>query len=284
MSVDWLARVASIKTNNKVVNGFTSYAPNKPLLLLYLISNLYNKHSSKTNWVTVNKELGEILSNYGNKANALDPFFRLRSDKLFEVPGIDSSGYKSPQSKGYITFINEFNPEGYLPKDFEVYLLQDNNIQKVIGLVLHKFFSKTIHDLVLSDLKLPNDYYPCDIPKGEVNRGREFAKKVLDNYNHRCLFCDYYGVLNSKYIGIDAAHIVMFSRNGPNVIENGLSLCTLCHRLFDRGVLSLDDSFKILISPLYTGKLSVKINEPIVTPSARMIMHAKWHRTEIFNG
>lgn len=284
MSVNWLERLNSIKTNNKITNGFTSYAPNKPLLLLYLISNLYNNNSSLTNWATVNKELGEVLMNYGNKGNVLDPFFRLRTDKLFEVPAIDKSNFTNPQEGGFIAYLNRENPEGFLPKEFEIFLLQADNMSKVIGIILHKYFPMTIHDMVLTDLNLPYTYHLPVMPRSEIRRERAFSKTVLSKYKYRCLFCDYYGVLNKKNVGIDAAHIVMHSRGGSNSIDNGLSLCSLCHRLFDRGALSLDGGFNILVSPFYEGKLNVKINEPIVNPTANMLIHVNWHRREIFNG
>ena len=67
MSIDWKGRVDSIKTYNKLENGKMSYAVNKPLLILYLISQLKKNGKSDSSWKDVEESLGKILQNYGKK-------------------------------------------------------------------------------------------------------------------------------------------------------------------------------------------------------------------------
>jgi putative restriction endonuclease len=284
VSLTWEEKVANIKTNNKTnISGLRSYAPNKPLLLLYLMSKLLANKKSNVRWSQVEKDLGAVLINYGRKQNVIDPFFRLRRDGLFVVEAIDSSSFTDPQNKGFQKFLNQENPEGRLPKEFEEYLLIEDNMRRIIGIILNKYFPYSIYDLILSDVNLPNNYIPPTESSLDKKRSAKFIKEVINTYSGRCVFCDFNGEINGKAIGVDAAHIVQHSRGGEDSIENGLSLCTLCHRLFDRGVITLNDEFKVLISPKYKGRIAIKINEPIVKGGAKMLQNLRWHREEVFN-
>ena len=48
---------------------------------------------------------------------------------------------------------------------------------------------------------------------------------------------------------IDACHIVPFSESHDDTITNGLSLCPNLHRAFDRGLLSIDENYKVVLQP-----------------------------------
>lgn len=47
---------------------------------------------------------------------------------------------------------------------------------------------------------------------------------------------------------LEAAHIVPFVENGPHEVSNGLLLRSDLHRLFDRGYVSVDESYRLLVS------------------------------------
>jgi putative restriction endonuclease len=284
MTINWIERVESIKTNNKKIKGKMSYAVNKPLLLLYLIGKLINSGKSDSKYSEVEHDLGEILQNFGNKKNTLDPFFRLRADGLFVVKEIDMSKFSSPQDKGYSQFLKSRNPVGYLERDFEKYLKLGNNLQIIVGLLLSKYFQYSIHNDVLSDVKLHVNPILPEKNMLDAKRDRLFAKTILEKYDSKCLFCGYFGSISGRNVGMEAAHIVMHSRGGSNTADNGLSLCSLCHRLFDRGVISLDPDCKIIISKFYSGKLTYITNKPILKGNSTIKENIRWHRQEIFNG
>ena len=46
---------------------------------------------------------------------------------------------------------------------------------------------------------------------------------------------------------IDACHIVPFSESHDDTITNGISLCPNLHRAFDRGLISLDTEYRVLV-------------------------------------
>jgi putative restriction endonuclease len=65
-----------------------------------------------------------------------------------------------------------------------------------------------------------------------------FRKALLDVYEHSCAFCG----LSFDFL-LDAAHIVLWSKSSESQrldVRNGLLLCSVHHRLFDAGVLSVD--------------------------------------------
>ncbi|MCA9138649.1 MAG: HNH endonuclease [Planctomycetales bacterium] len=94
---------------------------------------------------------------------------------------------------------------------------------------------------------------------------------------------------------VDAAHIHQFADSRNNDPRNGLALSKNVHWLFDRGLWSIDDDYRVLVAagefaescpdqtPLadYTGKkLRLPINEQL-WPAPR---HCRWHRKHRFRG
>jgi len=47
---------------------------------------------------------------------------------------------------------------------------------------------------------------------------------------------------------IDACHIVPFSESHDDTITNGIALCPNLHRAFDRGLISIDQNYRVLVS------------------------------------
>lgn len=72
-----------------------------------------------------------------------------------------------------------------------------------------------------------------------------FRRSVLSNYNYQCAMCQ----INNKKL-LNAGHIIPWSvdeslRSNP---QNGLSLCALHDRAFDRGLLTLDNDCRIVLA------------------------------------
>jgi putative restriction endonuclease len=72
-----------------------------------------------------------------------------------------------------------------------------------------------------------------------------FRDAVLASYNYRCTICDL-GLLEL----LNASHIIPWSRNVERRADprNGLALCAIHDRAFDRGLLTISESFSVLIS------------------------------------
>ena len=54
-------------------------------------------------------------------------------------------------------------------------------------------------------------------------------------------------------MGLEAAHIRWHQAGGPDIEGNGMALCSLHHKLFDRGAFTLDSSFRVIVSDDING-------------------------------
>ena len=67
-----------------------------------------------------------------------------------------------------------------------------------------------------------------------------FKKRVLEAYGFTCAFCG----LQLKLI--DAAHILPVENDGTDETWNGIALCALHHRAYDRNLITFDERYQIL--------------------------------------
>lgn len=68
--------------------------------------------------------------------------------------------------------------------------------------------------------------------------GRQFSQSVRAAYGYRCAFCGLkLGRLEGVRSGIDAAHILAWSKHELDVLPNGIALCKLHHWAFDAGIM-----------------------------------------------
>ena len=81
-----------------------------------------------------------------------------------------------------------------------------------------------------------------------VVRDRVFRKIVLRAYDERCAVTGLKLINGGGRAEVDAAHIRPVEANGPDIVNNGLALSGTAHWMFDRGLISLNDDLKILIS------------------------------------
>lgn len=84
----------------------------------------------------------------------------------------------------------------------------------------------------------------------EKVRDAGFRKRVIAAYEHRCAFC---GVQMDL---IDAAHIVPVGHpQSTDETTNGVSLCALHHRAFDKSLVTFDHRWRIRVSNREVNRL-----------------------------
>jgi putative restriction endonuclease len=93
---------------------------------------------------------------------------------------------------------------------------------------------------------------------------------------------------------LEAAHIKWHQAGGPDEEANGLALCALHHKLFDRGVWTLDAQSVFLVSDLANGNESLQSvllhfhGKPIAAPQRQAFYPSpkfvNWHVQEVFKG
>lgn len=122
-------------------------------------------------------------------------------------------------------------------------------------------------------------------------RDEAFRRHVREAYKNTCAVTGLCLINGGGRPEVEAAHIRPVERDGPDAVSNGLALTRTVHWLFDRGLVSVDDSYRLLISPrgLPVGLAPlVRANAALALPSApEHRPHPKfleWHRTNCFKG
>jgi putative restriction endonuclease len=119
-----------------------------------------------------------------------------------------------------------------------------------------------------------------------------FRRSVLSNYNYQCAICR----ITHREL-LNASHIVPWSvdeakRANP---QNGISLCALHDRAFDRGFITFDGKFQIILSEtvrkstksdIYKAAFHDFEGKAIHLPDkfAPLLTCLEYHRTHIFLG
>lgn len=118
-----------------------------------------------------------------------------------------------------------------------------------------------------------------------------FRDAVLTSYNYSCAICKF-----DFLEFLVASHIIPWSQNIERRADpkNGLCLCVMHDRAFDRGFITLDDSLKVLISKRtrihpsqsqFYKEALVKIDgKPIILPTrfSPDLTALEYHREHIF--
>ncbi|MFD3703817.1 HNH endonuclease [Nocardia sp. NPDC058658] len=79
------------------------------------------------------------------------------------------------------------------------------------------------------------------LAKARGSSGRRFSDAVRTAYRNQCAFCGAeFGGVEGILSGIDAAHVLAWSKHDLDVVRNGIALCKLHHWAFDAGVMVVE--------------------------------------------
>lgn len=123
-------------------------------------------------------------------------------------------------------------------------------------------------------------------------RDRVFRSRVLKAYDRRCAFTGFQFINGGGRAEVEAAHIKSVEAKGPDVVQNGLALSGTVHWMFDRGLLSIADDARILLSNHINDVDGVRkiLNasgfarfpeREADRPDGQFI---RWHREQVFKG
>ncbi|MBX3694623.1 MAG: HNH endonuclease [Steroidobacteraceae bacterium] len=122
-------------------------------------------------------------------------------------------------------------------------------------------------------------------------RDAAFRRHVRDAYRNTCAVTGLCLLNGGGRPEVQAAHIRSVEANGPDTVRNGLALTATVHWMFDRGLISVDDSLRLLVaSKGIPGELAslVQPGKVLGVPTRRDLRpHAtylRWHREECFKG
>lgn len=129
----------------------------------------------------------------------------------------------------------------------------------------------------------------------EIGRSARFRLDIVSAYRYTCALTGYRVTTISSGAIVDAAHIHQFADSRNNDPANGIALCKNAHWMFDVGLWSIDDNYRVLIaseafseSSPHQRPLMEMHGEKLLLPSDESLFpsrtHLAWHRKNKFQG
>lgn len=122
-------------------------------------------------------------------------------------------------------------------------------------------------------------------------RDQAFTAAVKTAYNKTCAMTGLCLINGGGRSEVQAAHIRPVAHKGPDSVRNGIALCGTVHWMFDRGLISLNDDYKILKAkagiPEAIDRMLVPKGSLILPERSDFRPHPhflKYHREQIFKG
>jgi len=244
-------------------------------------------------WNVVEERLSRLLAEFGPSRRGAPhpefPFTRLRSDLVWQL--------SRDVPKDSLSSLREEAITGQFASDIESCLKQEPvKVAQVARALVEEQFPLTIAPDVLSAVGLDPDLVfrasGINPVKPDVRkRSSQWRRQILEAWDRSCAFCSFDGQSGGAPVGIEAAHVRWFNFGGPDDLDNGLALCSLHHKLFDRGVLGLDDGLTVVVSRSFSARtaegrrvyeLHGRGLQP--RPGTRLPAeeHVQWHVSEVF--
>ena len=268
-------------------------APHKPLLVLYAIGKMQRCENRLIPYSEVDTDLGILLREFGPKRayyRPKYPFLHLQTDKVWEISDTTEILHESYGDVRKSDLLNH-NVSGGFPENIACKLQNDSElVLEIIQCLLNAHFPTSFHDDILLSVGIE---YPLQTSTPPT-RDPKFREKILKAYEFKCAVCGFDVKLRNHPVALEASHIRWRQAEGPDTEVNGLALCSLHHKLFDRGAFTLSQELAVLVSDEAHGSVGFqewlknfhgeKINFPqrqTYYPDGDFI---GWHVREVFKG
>jgi len=238
-------------------------------------------------WSIVKQELGSLIAQFStsDKNSAVYPFIRLQADGYWQV-----DGFKNHKGDARVSELNSANPVAHLSEAILHELKQKPNSFKHAVEGLLEEFPTGLHSEILDCVQI-SLHRNREETQRKKTRAPDFRRVVLNAYSYQCAICGYGGRMDGNTAGIEAAHIKWHAFDGPDMINNGMAMCSLHHKLFDLGTFGLTDAMTVIPSSRANGpgleallfqyehqEICLPRN-PDDLPSEEYIA---WHRREVY--
>jgi putative restriction endonuclease len=277
-------------------------AVHKPLLVLLMLARLARGEPPMVEFAAIEPQLKSLLEEFGPsgcEASRHYPFWHLKTDGLWALNGPDAIVNRPPAATPTLTELRNQHVQGGFPDGVRAAFASDPAlIIEVANRILRDHFPDTIRqdvaDAVGLDLDAASPGATQTQEREEIRRrDPAFREKVLLAYEYRCCVCGHDLRLGAHVIGLEAAHIKWFQARGPDVVPNGLSLCSLHHKIFDLGAFTvLPQNYQIVFSRHAIGgdatraKLLAHHGAALIAPQSREYLPSAefldWHRKQVF--
>jgi putative restriction endonuclease len=296
-------------------------APHKPILLLAVLQSIQYQQIN-TNRIPITAELVAMFKTIWNSLVITNhdcrisyPFYYLKSDKFWKlVPktGFENLNQLSSVMKSFSSLVAIID---YAVIDEDLFTLMKDNKNNLIlqQFLLQNYFPDTkdnfipdaegqykiLYDIKEKILKENQVDYRKEIlelleQKDEEAiylRGSLFKREIPKIYNNTCCISGMRIDSETSVSMIDACHVIPFSKSYDDTISNGIALCPNLHRAYDRGLITIDDDYRVIVSKNfkeYDTSYSIKKfnGQKILLPKEERFypLHSNigWHMKNIF--
>lgn len=300
-------------------------APHKPLLLLAVI-NEYEASRILDNKIFITPELTHSFSVFWNKLVTSEhdqrfalPYFHLTGEKgnwwkLIPNVGceiwIDNAG--SMRSFGNLSAAISY---AEIDQNLALLLLNKDS-RAILKQALLKTYFPNSNTEILTDaydsydddlknemkemqgrykLKLLNLKKRLDPETYQIevyNRGKVFRREIVKMYNESCCISGVRVSAPFTITMVDACHIIPFSNSFDNNLTNGIALCPNIHRAFDKGLISVNENYKVILSKSFKENSASEYSfskiegKTILLPADQdfepSLEAFAWHRNNVF--
>jgi putative restriction endonuclease len=122
-------------------------------------------------------------------------------------------------------------------------------------------------------------------------RERSFMHNVRAAYSNRCAMTGLRLINGGGRPEVQAAHIQPVALKGSDSVRNGVALSGTVHWMFDRGLISIGDDYKILVATNHVPEDAARLlnqNGSINLPEDETLYpnahYLKFHRDKVFKG
>lgn len=311
-----------LKGLTTVKRASTKYgpAPHKPILLLTFLE-MVDEGLISENRVTVSADLvglfqenWRILVDTPHQADFTQPFFYLQNDNIKGTHFWYLIPKPAKSIHGHIKSINSLIEHlDYGHFDEGLYkLMQEKGCNQLLRrALLEKYFPKMI-DAYMFNKKFGNEYLidwenfilkKSSDPTKTIRVSKEeeifirqafFKKYIPQIYKDTCCISGMRLIPVHGYSMIDACHIVPFGVGQNDHVSNGIALCPNLHRAFDRGLITIGEDYRVLVSSLISENslhpysLGILKDRKVLLPVNPLYFpdreNLNWHRSNIFKG
>ena len=268
-------------------------AVHKPLLTLMLLARAQSGGSNEVPYSEISSDLKQALREFGpprKRHHPELPFWYLKNDGFWTLPHAHELEFRKNKRQPTHRELLKQEAIGIVREDLWRDLLENpDETRSLAQSILREFWPDTYHKDIASFVGLE-----VEAVVASKKRDPKFRERILRAYERRCAICAYDGRLDDVLIGLEAAHVKFKQQGGPDVVENGLALCSLHHKVFDRGGMGLDEECRVIVSQSFAGHgpfadFVLKYNgKPLAGPQAGCPPPAEeyvaWHRRNVFQG
>jgi putative restriction endonuclease len=297
--------------NRATINGIK--APHKPILLLSVIESMAFGEINENRIEITPLLVARFKDNWSRlvktdvfKPNFALPFFHMKKEGFWKLQTYFGKEILITSSHSINSFsqLKESVDFAFLDADLFSLLQEPLKREAVYQFLMAKYFehSELIHqysgivDKVTQQiLNEPRVAYQKQIDNADLEeifvRSGVFKRVIPKIYNYTCCISGMRIVSGYDIQMIDACHIVPFSVSHDDTITNGISLSPNLHRAFDRGLITLNENYRVVVSKSFTenqneNSLQAYEGKQIALP--KEIHHHpykdnfKWHNEKVF--